>query len=370
MRIVVRLLAGLAIVAALGLAGIGWYYSGEILNVERPSEPTYDVEVLEVTDRTVTLEPTDEARQEGTWGLDAPEAYAQAGEILESNKDGVRRKLTLLSGKLLPGDLVDIDGYAYPQDPAEAFDFEVSEIDIPGPLGEQPAWYAPGNPSRWAVMVHGRAARRNECFRLLEILKSDHNFSALCVTYRNDPDAPADPGNMYRQGEQEWRDVEPAVQHALDEGAEDVLLIGFSMGGQITANLLRNSELADEVDGVIWDAPLLDWGPVIAAGAEDRGVPQWLVPIGMQASELRAGVDYADLNQVAHADEFSTPTLLMHGTADSTVPVSVAARFAKARGEGLRYVRFADASHVGSWNADRRRYEKVVDEFVTEIVAP
>lgn len=370
MRVVARSLLALAILAALGLAGIGWYYSGEILNVERPSEPDYEVEVLAVTRDTVTLEPTEESKAPGTFGIDAPEAYARVGEILDADDDGVRRRLTPIRGRLLPGDLVDVDGYGYPQDPAEAFDFEVTEIDIAGPLGEQPAWYAPGHPKRWAVIVHGRAARRNECFRLLEILKRTHNFSTLCVTYRNDPAVPADPGNIYRQGEQEWTDVEPAVQHALDQGAEDVLLVGLSMGGQITANLLRHSDLAPEVDGVIWDAPLLDWGPVIAAGAEDRGVPAWLVPIGMQASEWRAGIDYADLNQITHADEFTVPILLFHGTGDETVPVSVADRFAEQRPDLVTYERFRGAEHVQAWNANRRRYERAVNRFVTRVTAP
>lgn len=370
MRFVVRALLALTLLGMLGVAGIGWYYSGEILDVERPGEPTYDTEVLAVDGRTVTLEPTSAARRKGTQGLDAPEAYAQVGEILDDTADGVTREFEPISGRLLPGDRVDVDGYAFPQDPADAFDFEVGEIIVEGPLGDQPAWYVEGDPDRWAVMVHGRAARRNECFRMLEILRTDHDFSALCVSYRNDPGAPAAPSGLYQQGAEEWRDVEPAVQYALDKGAEDLLLVGFSMGGQITANLLRQSDLADEVDGVIWDAPLLDWGPAIAAGADDRGVPGWLVPIGMQASEWRAGIDYDDLNQVRHADEFDVPILLIHGTEDGTVPVSVANRFARARPDLVDYERFPDAGHVASWNAHRDRYTQAVNRFVTKVLRP
>jgi dipeptidyl aminopeptidase/acylaminoacyl peptidase len=109
---------------------------------------------------------------------------------------------------------------------------------------------------------------------------------------------------------------------------------------------------------------------VIAKGAVDRGVPQWLVPIGMQVSEWRAGVDYADLNQVAHAEAFATPILLLHGTADERVPVSVADRFAERVPGLVHYERFPDATHVGAWNSDRRRYTQAVNRFVTTVLGP
>lgn len=355
--------AAVLVVALLGLAGVGWYYSGEILNVEQPGEAQRDTEVLRVSGKRVTLENTPEAREPGTYGLDAPEAYAQVGRILDQTRSEVTRELVPIEGTLQQGDVVDVDGYAFPQDAETAFEFPVSEVVIDGPLGGQPAWYAPGDTDQWAVLVHGRAARRNECFRLLDILH-DRKFSVLCVSYRNDPGVPADPDSIYRQGAREWEDLEPAVRYALDQGAEDVLLGGFSMGGQITANFLRRSSLADEVDAVIWDSPLLDWGPVIAAGAVGRGVPGWLVPIGMQASEWRAGVDYAELNQLRAADEFDVAILLLHGGGDATVPVDTSKEFAEARRDIVTFVRFPRAGHVDAWNTDRARYERVVGRFV------
>ena len=366
MRRLVAWTAGvLLVVALLGLAGVGWYYSGEILTVEPAGDPTYEVEVLEVDGKRITLELTDETRAPGTWGIDAPEAYAQVGRIIETGHDSVTRTLTPISGRLLPGDLVDVDGYAYPQDPDNAFDFSVDETDIGTGLGQQAAWLAEADPKRWAILVHGRGARRNECFRMLPILQAE-DITGLCVSYRNDPAGPADPDGIYRQGDREWEDVEAALRLALDHGATDVVLVGYSMGGQITANLLRRSAVADEVDAVIWDSPLLDWGPVIAAGAQDRGVPGWLVPIGMQASEWRAGVDYEELNQVANAEDFDVPILLFHGTDDETVPVSVGDAFAATRPEIVTYERVRGAGHVNAWNTDRRGYTRAVRQFLDQ----
>ena len=354
----------LVVLALAATTGVGWYYSGEILDVEAPAAVTYDTRVLAATEDQVTLEANAESVRPGTYGLDAPEAYAQIGPILDKSADEVTRRLTPITGRVQPGDVVDIDGYAFPEDPADAFEFDVENVSVDAPLGDQPAWVThAANGSRWAVLVHGRAARRHECFRMLEILHAAH-VTSLCITYRNDAETPADPDRIYRQGATEWEDVEAAVRYAMDQGAEDVVLVGFSMGGQITANFLRRSPLASSVTGIIWDAPLLDWGPVIAAGADERGVPRWLVPIGMQASEWRAGIDYADLNQIDHADEFSQPILLLHGTADATVPFSVAQRFATARPEDTTFVRFQGAGHVRAWNADPDRYARAVKDFL------
>ena len=356
-----------AVLVVAGVVGVGWYYSGEILTVEQPGAPSYEVEVLAVSGRRITLASTKDSRRPGTWGVDAPEAYAQVGRILDTDADSVTRTLIPLHGRLLPGDLVDIDGYAYPQDPVEAFDFNVEQISIPSDSSQLLGWLAPASPERWAILVHGRAARRNECFRMLPILQAE-DITGLCATYRNDADAYPDPDGIYRQGDREWQDVEVAMQFALERGATDVALVGYSMGGQITANLLRRSPLAEQVDAVIWDAPLLDWGPVIEAGAVDRGVPTWLVPIGMQASEWRAGVDYAELNQIENADEFDVPILLFHGTEDTTVPVAVGDRFAAARPDLVTYERVRSAGHVDAWNADRRRYTRAVRAFLDQHV--
>ena len=364
-RWLLRLVVSLLVVVAAAVGGVGWYYAGEILNVVEPGDPKYDTTVVSAAADEVVLEDNEAARRPGVWGLGLPEAYARVGAVAATGADGVARPLTPVDGVPQPGSPADIDSYAYPSDPARAdFDFAVTERAIEAPLGDQPGWFVQGDPSRWAIFVHGRAGGRHECFRLLPVLV-DLGWTSLCASYRNDPGTPADPDGIYRQGATEWLDVEAAVAHALDNGAKSVVLVGYSMGGQITANFLRRSPLAVHVEAVVWDSPLLDWGPVIAAAAEDRGVPSWLVPLGMEASEMRAGVDYAALNQIRHADEFTQPILLLHGDADATVPPSVSERFAAARPDLVTFEQFPGAGHVQSWNLDTERYERAVRDFLT-----
>ena len=367
----------LVAVALLAVAGVAWYYAGEILLAEQPAAPSFDTNVYEVRSDQIVLEATDEAERPGTWGLAFPGGYGQIGPPLDSDEPtSVTRPFTALDGTPRAGARADVDAYGYPDDPAAAgFAFEVTHVEVEGPLGRYPAWRADGGSGGldggsdrlWAIFVHGRAARRSECFRLLPTLV-DLGISTLCASYRNDAGAPQDPDGLYRQGAEEWRDIAAALEYARAEGAEQIVLAGASMGGQISASLLR-FERPDDVAAVVWDAPALDWGPAIRQAVVNRGVPTWLVPLGMAASELRAGIDYDALNHVSSADEFDVPILLFHGAADQTVPVEVSDRFAAARPDLVTYRRTAGADHVQSWNADPRAYADAVASFLTETLA-
>ncbi|MGH3665480.1 MAG: alpha/beta hydrolase family protein [Egibacteraceae bacterium] len=360
-----RLLVATVVLAALAFGGVGWYYADEILVPAPPAAPSYETRVEEVGRGRVVLAPTDAATQTGTWGLAFADGYARVGDDLD---DGPRvvRPVEEVDGLPTAGQAVHVDGTAYPDDPDDAdFGFAVTEVLVEGPLGRYPAWFVPGRTKTWAIFVHGRGTPRSECFRLLPTFV-EAGLPSLCVTYRNDTGAPASPDGLYHQGDTEWQDVAAAVDHAQANGAERVVLIGYSMGGQVTANFLRRSDDADDVAAVIWDAPLLDWGPVLRLAADDRGVPRWVVPVGMFVSGLRARLAYDDLDQVANADEFDVPILLFHGTDDTTVPASQSRGLAAARPDLVTYIEVADADHVRAWNAAPRRYERAVRRFLGE----
>ena len=75
----------------------------------------------------------------------------------------------------------------------------------------------------------------------------DAGWTSLVPTYRNDEDVPAGPDGRYNLGLSEWRDLEAAVDHAVRSGAQEVLLVGWSMGGAIVLQFLDRSPLADVV---------------------------------------------------------------------------------------------------------------------------
>jgi uncharacterized protein len=225
-RVAIGAAAVLLVVVLGALVAVGWYYSDEILLVPEPTPSTGDTEVLAVDPAagTVTLERTEASAEPGTWGLRGAERYTQVGEVVGDDGSSVVRRFTALPDVPVPGDDVVVDGYAHPEDPGrEGFDFPVEEVVVDGPLGPLPALHAPGEDDTWVVFVHGRGATRAEGFRLLPaVVGAGH--PALLVSYRNDPDAPADPDGRYGLGWTEWEDVQAAVRWAQAQGAADVVL--------------------------------------------------------------------------------------------------------------------------------------------------
>src|SRR5690606_36395443 len=130
-------------------------------------------------------------------------------------------------------------GFLYP-DP-RALGYETEDVRISVENGSAPAWLvraAPGPTGRagataahpgpeqgpvstvsgrvlpgagvWAIMVHGRGAKRAEGIRAIGSARA-LGMTSLLISYRNDGDAPAAGDGRYGLGTTEWRDVEAAV---------------------------------------------------------------------------------------------------------------------------------------------------------------
>ena len=367
-----RVAAGLGIFVLLllvGLAAVGWYYADQILDgalVVEDEAHEYEVEVTALDDGRITLRSTtgaDIASEPQTIGLDWPDGYARAGSTLSSTEDTVTREYAAVEGGLQVGDLVRFDKFAFPGDPERAHGIAFDAAAFASPLGELAAWHVDGADDTWAVFVHGKGASRREALRMMPVMV-DAGLPSLAITYRNDPGAPADPSSYYQYGRTEWEDLEAAVQYALAEGANDVVLIGYSMGGAIVASFLMQSRFADRIAGAILDSPMLDFGATIDLGAERRGLPVFLAGAGKLVSSVRFGIDWAALDYLERADELSVPILLFHGDGDTTVPERTSMALAQRRPDLVTYEAFDGAAHVGAWNADPERYEEAVAAFL------
>lgn len=266
-------------------------------------------------------------------------------------------------------DEADPEKYAFTGDPGTAFGVPFQDVEFPTPLGPMDAWFVPGNGDTWAILLHGRAAARTETLRMMKPLIAA-GTPVLSIAYRNDPGQPEDPSGYYRFGATEWEDLEGAVRYAVDQGAADVLLYGMSTGGAISVSFMNESDLAGRVKGIIFDSPNLDFGAAVSQGASNRElpvvglpIPESLVGAAKTIAELRYDVEFDDLDYVPAAGKLEVPMLVLHGTADETIPIEVSRRLKAAAGDNLRLVEFDGAGHVESWNNDTARYEEEVTKF-------
>lgn len=354
--------------AAAGIYSVGaWAAAGALL---RPPPLHRQVPapllVVRVDGDSVVLSGAG-AEAPGLWGLATPDgAYAQLGSDVVLVEGGWRRHATIVRGQLSAGQRARFDAHRWPDDPA-APGRPWAPVRVHGELGDLPAWcYPAGDGRTWAIVVHGRSTARAQAFRLLDHLAAA-GATSLVVSYRTDPDAPTvRHGGL---GGCEWRDVEAAVEYARDAGAERILLVGFSLGGAIVLSLLRRSQFAGLVVGAILDAPVASWRQVLHHVARRARLPGALVPLTLAAAGVRGRLDRTVLDHLAGADDLEVPLLVLHGTADPTVPILTSEELAVRRPDLVTLVRFPGAGHCTAWNSDPERYGDAVEGFVAALGA-
>ena len=355
--------------------GAGTYFARKVLTPDlvRPD----DTEIHVIHSDSVTLSGTPDLLVPGRYGLwlDGGRGHARIGGVLEVDhrRERVRRELLGVDeGVLQPGP-ARFNGYYYGRDPRADLGLETQDVVVPAQLGPMPAWVVPGGSGdRWAVLVHGRGARRHETLRAIPALHAA-GLTCLVPSYRNDGDAPRGPDGRYNLGLSEWRDIEDAVRLALARGAREIVLVGWSMGGAIVLQFLDRSPLAADVSRAVLDGPVVDWGDVLRHHAELHRVP---APVSHLGSALMGqhwarrlvgvseSVDVARTNWVKRADELQHEILLIHSRDDEFVPVGPSEALAAARPDLVTFVPWSLARHCKEWNVDPRRWTDTVVDFV------
>jgi len=335
---------------------------------------------------TVTSDAQTRARGRYVLLLDGGRRAAQVGDVVREERGAVvRRLVSVPDGGIAPGP-ARWSGVVHVGDPTAALGLPHEDVLVPTPLGGLPAWFVPAFRARtagddeptgadvWAVLVHGRGATREECLRAVPLL---HHLGLPCLVpaYRNDADAPVEAASHYGLGDTEWLDVEAAVLHALDHGAREVVLIGWSMGGAIVLQLATRSWTADRVRALVLDSPVVDWRDVLEHAARQNRLPQLAGRLGiamLARPEARAllgvsaPIDVTRLDWVVRADELRLPLLLLHAQDDDVVPIGPSRRLAAARPDLVVFRDFPGAQHTREWNTDPDRWEREVARFLLE----
>ncbi|THV29061.1 alpha/beta hydrolase family protein [Glycomyces paridis] len=359
-------LGAVLVLALAALGGAGWYFSGEVINVDHgPSE--YGLTVLAVDADSVTLPRGEATEKPGTWGLAWEDGQAVIGEVLASDEDTVTRALDrVLYGDLAVDTPARIDTWTYRDDPQTALGLAYEEVAIPTELGDAPAWQLAGEGTTWVVTVHGRNASPAETLRGVEVYAA-LGYPVLAVTHRNDEGAPAAPDGLHSLGEYESDDVVDAVEYALDNGAEDVVLHGWSMGGAIVSTAARKLADTGVVKAVVLDSPVMDWNSTLDMQAADRDVIDPITWAAKRIVEWRADIDLDDLDQRNFVDEFDMPMLLFVDTADETVDHTATLDFAERLPEGQATVVTTASGHTASWNEDPAAYGAALTDFLASL---
>lgn len=349
-----------------------------------PRGPTPDngVFVVSVDTGTITLTSAterDDTVRPGVAGLSWPGGYGQIGEIIHTDGLEVTRRFTGFQGQPPPlcdahiedCQEVDIEGYAFQSDPSDV-GLEFENVSFPSQLGDLGAWRIDsGDGSVWAIHAHGWQAPRREALRTLRVF-AEAGVTSLVIDYRNDEGAPADPSGLYRFGRTEWEDMEAAVEYAVESGAGEIVLVGYSTGAALDLAFTEKSDLADHVVAMVFDAPNIDMAETVKNEASKRDIPGTSFPVpgsltavALVFSDLRWDVGWGEIDYADRAgDDVKVPTLVFHGLEDERVPITVSRRFRDGAPELVELVEVPTAGHVGSWNADPEFYETTLGDFL------
>src|SRR5579884_906149 len=299
----------------MSIAGICWYFSSRILN-RTSNSPSFSILVTGIDTETITLQCTKNTKRPGVFGIQGADGQAIVGPILSTDSNTVTRQLMQSTGVLSPQTKVAWNTTVYGGKLRDHLKLTINDISIPGPLGEMPAWFVPGKLDTWAILVHGSTATREQGLRVFQTL-GDLGLPILDITYRNDKEAPSN--GLSHLGYTEWQDLEAGVKYALAQGAQRVLLYGWSMGGTIVEAFLSRSSYISNVQAVVLDSPILDWRATLHMLAKKNSLPPFFARVTESIISMRAGVKFDTLHQLNRKQH--VPTLLFHGTDDSTAPM-------------------------------------------------
>lgn len=333
----------------------------------------------------IELPPTPLTRAPGRYSLwfRNGKGHACIGAVIaeDTSREAVIRVVERVdSGDLHSATAGIWSGYAYSKPDQLGLPFEDVEIQVDG--GMAPAWkFAPtaAGPvsSTWAIHAHGMGGKRAGALRGVPVA-SRLGITSLVVSFRNDGEAPPSNDSRYSLGQNEWLDVEAAINYAVDHGAERLVLFGWSLGGSMALRAANLSAHSDRIIGLVLVAPVLDWAETLTSNGSASGLPKAIARAGLRllgsnagrwVTGLKQSIDLSALDWVTRAGDLKKPTLILHGIDDKSTPVAVSERFAELRPDLVQLVRFDVPGHSLEWNADTEKWESSVTRFLKALPA-
>lgn len=280
----------------------------------------------------------------------------------------------VVGGWYFSGELID-DGFEIQAEPlvVPSGSYQLEEVAYASPLGSMAAWYLPAGGTTWVIHVHGKGTTPAEAEPMFAPLQ-EAGYPQLAITYRNDEGQPVDPSGYYQYGVTEWEDVAGAVTYALDNGAERVILNGYSTGGSHVLSFMYHQSL-DSVRGVLLDSPNIDLSETVDYRASQRelpilpfNVPTSLSTVAQFFTSLRIEFNWKSVDYVEKAgDSLRQPVLIHHGTADLSVPISESIELQETQPDLVQLIQVDGADHVGSFEVDPQKYITEVLGFIQEV---
>ncbi|MFC0213152.1 alpha/beta hydrolase [Paenibacillus chartarius] len=252
-------------------------------------------------------------------------------------------------------------------------DLSYSCVRFPSRGGEETldGWWIPAaagtKPKATVIFSHGYAGNRLEeglpaLALAAALVKADCNV--LMYDFRNSGQST---GTLTSVGYHEHKDVLGAVDWALQQGADRIVLLGFSMGA--TSSLLAAAK-EPAVAAVIADSPFSHLTRYLR-----RNLPVWtrlpnfpFTPLILTILPLLTGTKPDEVDAEAAVERiYPRPVLFVHSERDGAIPSSNSAELAARHPDRFELWLTDDGTHVGSYRADPDAYTKRILAFLERV---
>ncbi len=366
-------------VAAAAAAGVGWAIARRLTAPVGPR--TFDLTVRGIEhdeddedDDLIVLDRTEQTTADGIYNLWFEHGgWAQLStEVVDRGPTRVARRITGTTSGFTPkaGDRTSWSGIYYAT-PADA-GLHARDITISTPAGPCPAWRIDGNPSTWAIHIHGLGSPRAGTLRGV-LAATGLGYTSLVVSYRNTKEGPRAGTGRSTLGDTEMADVDEAIGYAVRRGALQIVIFGWSMGAAIALQLADRPRHDGLIAALVLDSPVLNWTEVIKANCVRSGLPAaaghlaipWLTVTPLaRAVGMPGRIPLPSFDWTARAADLTTPTLILHGTRDNSVLIRLSQALRDARPDLVELETFG-ADHTLCWNTDPDRWHESVTSWLS-----
>ncbi len=226
-------------------------------------------------------------------------------------------------------------------------------------------WYiSESQKSPTIIFVHGISSNRSgdQAVELAAKL-TERGFSALLFDLRAHGDSD---GDRISGGYFEQQDVLGAFDYLSGRGvpSDRIGLIGFSMGAG-TGILAAAEEPA--IGALVADSPYANASDLIAQETARKTVfPEWIAPVFIPGARLLTrsiyGINISALTPEKAVSRLSYPILVIHGEADTRIPVEHGRRVYQAANSGSLIWLVPEVDHVDA-------FMDHPDEYVERVAA-
>jgi pimeloyl-ACP methyl ester carboxylesterase len=206
----------------------------------------------------------------------------------------------------------------------------------------------PGAPT--LLYLHGTFRSLYQNLRKLESLRTA-GFSVLGLEYRGWGDSTAllpSESTIYADANVAWNELVRRQPDPLKR-----VIYGHSMGSGVAVELASHRHYGVDYGGLILESSFTSLPGVARANGTLGTLASWLTT-----------QEFDSLDKIAKVD---APILMMHGSADHTVPVELGRQLFAAAPAGARWVEFAGGSHSGLDIDAPNAYRQAVSSFIDRL---